>query len=127
MNPKVLLVEDEDFFRQMVAMNFEREGFTVLQADNGIDGLKLAEQEQPDLVILDLVMPGLLGFEVCKALRDNPAFSKTPILVMSAKSYKPDIDKAIELGADAYLVKPVELDDLMNIAREHIKKRNAGA
>lgn len=111
----------------MVAMNFEREGFTVLQADNGIDGLKLAEQEQPDLVILDLVMPGLLGFEVCKALRDNPAFSKTPILVMSAKSYKPDIDKAIELGADAYLVKPVELDDLMNIAREHIKKRNAGA
>jgi two-component system alkaline phosphatase synthesis response regulator PhoP len=127
LNPKVLLVEDEDFFRRMVAMGFEREGFTVLQADNGVDGLKVAEQERPDLIILDLVMPGLLGFEVCKALRANPLFSKTPILIMSAKSYKPDIDKALELGADAYVVKPVELDELMKIAKEQIKKRNADA
>lgn len=123
MKPKVLLVDDEDYFRKMVAYGFERQGFTVVQADNGIDGLALAERERPDLIVLDLVMPGLLGFEVCKALRDKPEFSKTGIIIMSAKSYKPDMDKAKELGADEYLVKPVEMEDLLRIAQEYLAKR----
>lgn len=123
MKPKVLLVDDEDYFRKMVAYSFEHQGFTVVQADNGIDGLALAERERPDLIVLDLVMPGLLGFEVCKALRDKPEFSKTGIIIMSAKSYKPDMDKAKELGADEYLVKPVEMEDLLRIAKEYLAKR----
>lgn len=123
MKPKVLLVDDEDYFRKMVAYGFEREGFTVVQADNGTDGLALAERERPDLVVLDLVMPGLLGFEVCKALRDKPEFSKTCIIIMSAKSYKPDMDKAMELGADEYVVKPVEMEELLKIAKEQLAKR----
>lgn len=123
---KVLLVDDEEFFRRLVAAGFEREGYAVLQADNGIDGLRIAEQEKPELIILDLVMPGLLGFEVCKSLRENSAFSNTPIIVMSAKAYKPDIDKALELGADAYIVKPIELEELMQIVREQMQKRKVG-
>ncbi len=119
----MLLVDDEDYFRKMVAYGFERQGYTVVQADNGTDGLALAERERPDLIVLDLVMPGLLGFEVCKALRDRQEFSKTGIIIMSAKSYKPDMDKAKELGADEYIVKPVEMEDLLRIAKELLTKR----
>jgi DNA-binding response OmpR family regulator len=120
---KVLLVDDEDLFRRLIATGFERQGFSVLQADNGEDGLKIAQREFPNLIILDLVMPGLLGFEVCATLRQDERFANTPIIIMSAKSYKPDIDKAKELGADAYVVKPVEIEELIRLAREHLDKR----
>ncbi len=123
MKPKVLIVDDEDFFRGLVANGFEREGFTVLQADNGEDAVQVAGTEVPDLILLDLMMPRLLGFEVCRMLRQDIRFSSTTIIVMSAKSYKPDIDKATELGADAYVVKPFELSDIVKVAREHMNKR----
>ena len=123
LNLKVLIVDDEDFLRRIYAIGFEREGCTVLHADNGIDALKIAESEKPDLIVLDIVMPGLHGFEVCKQLRENPLFSKTTIIMSSAKSYKPDIDKAIELGADAYIIKPIEFDELFKIAMMHYNNR----
>lgn len=126
MKPKVLIVDDEDFFRRIVAMGFEREGFTVVQADNGEDAVSMAESEMPELILLDLVMPRLLGFEVCQKLRANEKFAKTAIIIMSAKSYKPDMDKAAELGADSYVVKPFELHELVKVAREQMVKR-AGA
>jgi len=125
LSPKVLIVDDEDFFRRIVAMGFEREGFTVCQADNGEDAVKIAGTELPDLILLDLVMPKLLGFEVCQVLRNDKRFSKTAIIIMSAKSYQPDFDKAAELGADDYVVKPFEFHDLMKVAREHMNKRQS--
>jgi DNA-binding response OmpR family regulator len=121
--PKVLIVDDEDFFRTIVANGFEREGFAVLQADNGEDGFEVASAQQPDLILLDLVMPRLLGFEVCQMLRKDQRFAHTAIIIMSAKSYKPDMDKAAELGADAYVVKPFDFTDLMSVARENMNKR----
>jgi len=121
--PKVLIVDDEDFFRTIVANGFEREGFFVLQADNGEDAVEVASTELPDLILLDLVMPRLLGFEVCQMLRKDQRFTNTAIIIMSAKSYKPDMDKAAELGADAYVVKPFEFSDLMTVARDNMNKR----
>lgn len=100
-----------------------KKGFTVLEADNGLDGLTVAEAEKPDLVLLDLIMPGMHGFAVCKQLRENPALDKTTIVITSSKSYKPDIDKALELGADAYVIKPVEFDELFQIASEKMSIR----
>lgn len=123
MKPKVLIVDDEDFFRKMIVLGFERNGYTVFQADNGEDAVKVAQTELPDLILLDLVMPRLLGFEVCQQLRKDDRFAKTAIIIMSAKSYKPDLDKAAELGADAYVVKPFELNDLMKIAGDNMHKR----
>ncbi|MCX6132555.1 MAG: response regulator [Ignavibacteriales bacterium] len=123
MNQKALIVDDEDFFRKMVVMGFERNGYTVFQADNGEDAVKIAGAELPDLILLDLVMPKLLGFEVCQMLRNDDRFSKTAIIIMSAKSYQPDMDKAAELGADAYVVKPFELNDLLKTASDHVNKR----
>ena len=122
--PKVLIVDDEDFFRTLVANGFEREGFSVLQADNGQDAIEVASTEMPELILLDLVMPGLLGFEVCQMLRKDKRFANTAIIIMSAKAYKPDMDKAAELGADAYVVKPFEFSDLIAVARENMNKRN---
>jgi DNA-binding response OmpR family regulator len=121
--PKVLIVDDEDFFRTIVANGFEREGFAVLQADNGEDAVEVASTELPELILLDLVMPRLLGFEVCQMLRKDQRFAHTAIIIMSAKSYKPDMDKAAELGADAYVVKPFEFSELMTVARDNMNKR----
>lgn len=123
MKQKVLIVDDEDFFRKMVVMGFERNGYTVFQAENGEDAVKIAGAELPDIILLDLVMPKLLGFEVCQWLRKDDRFSKTAIIIMSAKSYQPDMDKAAELGADAYVVKPFELNDLLKTASDHLNKR----
>ncbi|MDP2886716.1 MAG: response regulator [Ignavibacteria bacterium] len=123
MKPRVLIVDDEEFLRKMIVMGFERDGFTVFQADNGEDAVKIAGQELPELILLDLVMPRLLGFEVCQILRNDQRFSKTAIIIMSAKSYKPDIDKAAELGADAYVVKPFEMAEMLKTARENMDKR----
>lgn len=123
MKPRVLIVDDEEFLRKMIVMGFERDGFTVFQADNGEDGVKIARQELPELILLDLVMPRLLGFEVCQILRNDEQFSKTAVIIMSAKSYKPDMDKAAELGADAYVVKPFEMAEMLKTAREHMDKR----
>lgn len=125
MGLKVLIVDDEDFLRSFYSHYFVNKGFTVLEADNGLDGVSIAENEKPDLIILDLIMPGMHGFGVCKQLRDNPALDKTTIIITSAKSYKPDIDKAMELGADEYVVKPVEFDDLYKIATEKMKQRGS--
>ena len=109
--------------RSFYSHYFVKKGFTVLEADNGLDGLTVAEAEKPDLVLLDLIMPGMHGFAVCKQLRENPALDKTTIVITSSKSYKPDIDKALELGADAYVIKPVEFDELFQIASEKMSKR----
>ena len=100
-----------------------KQGFTVLEADNGLDGLTVAEAEKPELILLDLIMPGMHGFAVCKQLRENPALDKSTIIITSSKSYKPDIDKALELGADAYIIKPVEFDELFQIATEKMEQR----
>ncbi|MFH0991549.1 MAG: response regulator [bacterium] len=123
MNTTVLLIDDEEFYRRMVAMGFRRAGYTVHEADNGEQGLAMAKEHHPDLILLDLMMPGMLGFEVCKALREDSQFNKTAIIIMSAKSYKPDVDKSMELGADAYVVKPMDLESLLDLSEKHLTKR----
>ncbi len=123
MSKKVLLVDDEDFLRSFYSHYFANKGFTVLEADNGLDGVKIAEAEKPELIILDVIMPVMHGFAACKLMRENPSLNKSTIIFTSSKSYKPDIDKAMELGADAYVIKPVEFDDLFRVATEKMKLR----
>lgn len=127
MTTTVLVVDDEESLRTIVAQSFKERGYAVLTADNGTDGLELATQQRPDIVILDLLMPGLLGFEVCCRIREDKNLAHTVVIITSAKSYKPDIDKAMELGADAYVVKPADVDELMKLAEERFAKRNQGS
>ncbi len=122
--PKALIVDDEDSLRKLLIMRFEQEGYQVFWAANGKDGLQLAEQEKPDVVILDIIMPGLHGFEVLQRIRNNPALDKTAVIMTSAKSYKPDIEAAKKLGADDYCVKPTDFDDLIVVVGNRLKQRS---
>ena len=124
MATKVLVVDDEESLRRIVAHAFTDRGYTVFTADNGSDGLQLALQERPDIVVLDLIMPGLSGFEVCRRIRQEDSMKRTVVIITSAKSYKPDMDKAKELGADAFVIKPADIDDLLTTANEFFTKRS---
>ncbi len=121
---KALIVDDEDSLRKLLVLRFEQEGFKVFSADNGTDGLQLAESERPNVVILDIIMPGMHGFEVIQKIRSNPALNRTVVVMTSAKSYKPDIDAAKKLGADDYCIKPTDFDELMTIVRHHLQNRS---
>lgn len=120
---KVLVVDDEEPLRKLLALRFEQEGFDVVTAGNGADAVKLAEKERPHAVVLDIIMPGMHGFEVVRQIRSIPSLSKTVVVMTSAKSYKADIDAAKKLGADDYCVKPTDFEDLLSRIRMHLKHR----
>ena len=121
--PKVLIIDDDPSLRRLVQVVFERDGFDVSVANEGSEGVHLALMSPPNIVILDIMMEGLHGFEVCKMLRANSSMRRTAIIIVSGKSYKPDIDKAMELGADSYVVKPFSPKELLEIAVQHMNER----
>ena len=89
--PTVLLVEDEPAQREVLVYNFEAEGFDVISADNGEDGLLLVEENQPDLIILDSMIPQLSGLEVCRRLKSNPKTRQIPVIMLSARAEDVDL------------------------------------
>ena len=103
-NNKILLVEDEEHIRKFIKINLERNDFIVMEADSGEKGLEIARREKIDVVVLDIMLPGIDGFEVCKILRQE--FPAIGIIMLTAKSQ--DIDKimGLEYGTDDYMVKP---------------------
>ena len=121
--PKVLIIDDSPTIRRIVQSVFEREGFDVSFASDGSEGVRLALMNLPNIVLLDIMMEGLHGFEVCKMLRANSSMNRTAIIMMSGRSYKPNIDMAMALGADSYVVKPFLGEEILNIAVEHMKER----
>ena len=121
----VLIVDDDSAVRELCSVEFKRSGFEVLVAENGDEAIRVARQTHPEIVILDLIMPGSHGFEVLKTIRQSRDLSNTVVIIRSGKSYKPDIDKALELGADAYVVKPGDLEDLVRLASQHLEKRRS--
>lgn len=120
---KVLIIDDDPSLRRLVQVVFERDGFDTFLANEGSEGVRLALMNPPNIIILDIMMEGLHGFEVCKMLRTNSNLRRTAIIIISGKSYKPDIDKAMELGADSYVVKPFSPKELLEIAIQHMNKR----
>ena len=121
--PRVLIIDDSPTIRRIVQSVFVREGFEVSFASEGGEGVRLALMNPPNIIILDIMMEGLHGFEVCKMLRANSSMRRTAIIIMSGRSYKPDIDMAMELGADSYIVKPFSSEEILKIAIEHMNER----
>ena len=121
--PKVLIIDDSPTIRRIVQSVFEREGFDVSFASDGSEGVRLALMNLPNIVLLDIMMEGLHGFEVCKMLRANSSLNRSAIIMMSGRSYKPDIDMAMALGADSYVVKPFSGEEILKIAVEHMNER----
>ena len=103
---KILIVEDEANIRQLLRYNLEKEGFQVMEAADGMQGLRTAQKEKPDLVLLDLMLPGMDGLEVCRTLKGTPATSALPIIMLTAKAEEVDKIIGLELGADDYMTKP---------------------
>lgn len=125
--PTVLLVEDEPAQREMLAYNLEAEGFDVIIADNGEDGLILVDENDPDLIILDWMMPQLSGIEVCRRLKSNSKTRQIPVIMLSALAEEVDRVRGLETGADDYVVKPYSVIELMARVKAHLRRIRAAA
>lgn len=103
---KLLVVEDDDDIRELIAFNLEMSNLEVFKAKNGEEAIEIAESEYPDIIILDVMLPGIDGFEVCRYLKKNAATRDVPIIMLTARSEDSDVVKGLEIGADDYITKP---------------------
>ena len=103
---KVLLVEDEEDIREMVHFNLFKERYQVLLASDGQTAVDVATKELPELIVLDVMLPKMDGFEVCERLKNDPQTKKIPIIMLTAKGEEEDVIKGLEVGADDYITKP---------------------
>lgn len=120
---RILLVEDNRAYAEMLASNLEREGYLVSVSGTGIDGLKLARQQDADLIILDLMLPTMSGFTVLQRMRDEG--NNTPVLIMTALGTEEEKLRGFGLGADDYIVKPCGLREILARVRALLKRANA--
>ncbi|MFN3361559.1 MAG: ATP-binding protein, partial [Pseudanabaenaceae cyanobacterium] len=111
---KILIVDDREDNREVVAGMLLPLGFNLVMASDGVEGIQVAEKERPDLIITDLVMPNMDGFEMVRRLRQNPLFQETKIIASSASVFRSDQDKCMQIGCNAFVAKPVQADDLFN-------------
>lgn len=114
MAKKILIIEDDPATSRLVDYSLRHEGYQVSTASNGLDGIRKALDETPDLIILDVMLPGMDGFEICHRLRSEPATAKLPILMFSAKAQEMDRNTGILVGADAYLTKPATPNSIIS-------------
>lgn len=121
---KIVIVEDEPDIQKFMSYSLKNEDFNVFTADRGDEGLVLVRDKSPDLVLLDLMLPGLDGLSVCQNLKSDPSTRQIPIIIVSAKSDESDIVIGLRMGADDYLMKPVRPREL--VARVHTVLRRAG-
>ncbi len=120
MSKKVLIVEDDLGISLSLKDEFESLGYTVITTDNGKKGLTLARQESPDLIILDIMLPGMEGYDVCRELRNED--NRTPIIILTAKNKETDKVLGLDLGADDYMTKPFSLREFMARVRAVLRR-----
>lgn len=116
--PKILVVDDDEHILRSLSQYLELEDFNVVSASSGPEALTLFQQEKPDLLVLDVMMPGMDGFQVLETLRGNPETAGVPVLMLTARDQHNDILKGYQMGATSYLVKPFNLDELVEAIRE---------
>ncbi len=116
----LLIIENDETLVEIAAFYFTEEGYTVFTAFDGDEGVKLALKERPSAIMCDIIMGTMHGFDVLKTLRAHPDLKHTVIIMTSAKAYKPDIDRARELGATDYVVKPYMVDELQTLIERHL-------
>ncbi|HET9605058.1 MAG TPA: response regulator [Gemmatimonadales bacterium] len=117
MSRLVLIIDDDVIERELLQRCLAMAGYRVLTAPGGADGVTLAREHSPDLVILDVVMPGMNGYQTCRQLRALPETSATPVLMLTSKDQAADRFWADEVGVSAYLTKPIDVTELLGTAR----------
>ena len=120
--PMVLVVEDEPAQREVLAYNLEAEGYRVAKAEDGEEALMLVEEEAPDLIVLDWMLPNVSGIEVCRRLKTRAETRGVPIIMLSARSEEVDRVRGLETGADDYVVKPYSIVELMARVRAQLRR-----
>lgn len=118
MPEKILVVDDESDVRNLTKMMLEGAGYEVAQASSGDEALAMVASGAPDLVLLDVVMPGKSGFEVCKALKSNEATKKIPVIIFTVLGREVDFRLSMDSGADEFLSKPMKPEDMSNLVKE---------
>lgn len=119
---RILIIEDEASLVEVLTYNLKNEGYEVLSARNGQAGLELAQQKLPDLILLDLMLPGLDGLQVCRHLRSNPKTENIRIMMLTAKSEEVDEVIGFNMGADDYVTKPFKLKPLIHRIKAHLRQ-----
>ena len=120
--PCVLLVEDEGAQREVLTYNLEAEGFSVISAETGDEALLLVAEENPDLMVLDWMLPNVSGIEICRRVKADPHTRHIPIIMLSARSDEGDRVRGLETGADDYVVKPYSVVELMARVRTQLRR-----
>ena len=120
--PRVLLVEDEPAQREVLAYNLEAEGFDVTRAATGDEALLMADETGPDLILLDWMLPGVSGIEICRRLKSRNEMRNVPIIMISARTEEVDRVRGLETGADDYVVKPYSVVELMARVRSQLRR-----
>lgn len=120
--PCVLVVEDESAQREVLKYNLEAEGFDVVMAENGDEALLLVQEESPDLIVLDWMLPNVSGIEICRRIKADPATRQIPIIMLSARGDEGDRVRGLETGADDYVVKPFSVVELMARLRTQLRR-----
>jgi len=118
---KILIVDDEDSVQKLLSVALESLGYTTLVAENGDDAVVLAQRERPDLVLMDVVMPGISGFEACKRLKSDPRTWWIPVIILSALDREVDHELGSSAGADGYITKPIRLSALRSIVERQLE------
>ncbi len=113
-SPTVLVVEDDPVILRLLEVNFELEGFEVVLAHDGVEGVELARADKPDIIVSDIMMPRMSGIELVEALKADEATASIPIILLSAKAQTSDLKSGMDAGADDYITKPFEPLDLVD-------------
>jgi len=125
MSESIVVIDDEEDIRELIQYNLAKEGFTVSCAVSGEEGVALVERVKPDLLILDLMLPGIDGLEVCRRLKSDPKLKSIPIVMVSARGEEPDVVSGLELGADDYVSKPFSPKVLVARVRSVLRRGKA--
>jgi len=102
---KILVIEDDKFLRELIAQKIMKEGYDMAEAVDGEKGIEAVKKEKPDLILLDLILPGIDGFEVLARIKADPEIAKIPVIILSNLGQKDDIEKGLKMGASDYLIK----------------------
>ena len=125
--PTILVVEDEPSQREIIRYNLEAEGFTVVQAENGDEALLQIKEAPPDLILLDWMLPGVSGIEICRQLKMTAATRAIPVIMLSARSDEVDKVRGLETGADDYVTKPYSVIELMARVKSQFRRTRPAA
>ena len=115
---KILVAEDERDIRELISFTLQFAGFEVVLASNGADAVELAVEERPDLILMDVRMPRMTGYQACEALKQKPETQETPVIFLSAKGQESEIQEGLGVGAVKYILKPFAPDDLTAQVRQ---------